>query len=134
MRTRAVSTTIVAACAIVAVAFLLHASLDTAIAPASSVKARPAAVVDLARQVDPFIGTFGNGNVFPGADVPFGMVQWSPDTGPSGITRPGGYFYRDAHITGFPLTHLSGAGCVVFDDFPIMPTLKPITVSPAAGR
>lgn len=114
-------------------AFLLHASFDSAVAPASPIKAHEAPLPDVTDQVDPFIGTFGNGNVFPGADVPFGMVQWSPDTGPSGITRPGGYFYRDAHITGFPVTHLSGAGCVVFDDVPIMPTLKPITVSPAAA-
>ncbi len=83
--------------------------------------------------VNPFIGTFGDGNVFPGADTPFGMVQWSPDTGPSGITRPGGYFYRDAHITGFPLTHLSGAGCVQYDDVPFMPVARSITVSPVSA-
>src|SRR5947209_9274210 len=70
----------------------------------------------LTRYVNPLIGTFGNGNVFPGADLPFGMVQWSPDTAPSGITRPAGYFYRDPIITGFPLTHISGAGCVQYDD------------------
>src|SRR5580704_6229421 len=58
---------------------------------------------------------------FPGADVPFGMVQWSPDT-PS-QNPGGGYEYGDHEITGFSLTHLSGPGCNVFGDFGILPTL-----------
>jgi len=87
-------------------------------------------LLSLARYVNPFIGTVGNGNVFPGADVPLGMVQWSPDTGPVGITRPAGYFFGDSHITGFSLTHLSGAGCVAYGDIPFMPTVRPVTVSP----
>jgi predicted alpha-1,2-mannosidase len=75
----------------------------------------------LAALVDPFIGTSASVNCFPGAVVPFGMIQWSPDT-PS---RPfgGGYEYRDASITGFSLTHLSGPGCPVFGDLPILPTV-----------
>ena len=48
------------------------------------------------------------------------MVQWSPDTTPS-APHSGGYDYRDHHITGFSLTHLSGAGCAVYGDFPFRP-------------
>ena len=77
--------------------------------------------------VDPFVGT-GVGSVatnevgmFPGADVPFGMVQWSPDTSPDRL-QGGGYDYADSKISGFSLTHLSGAGCSVFGDVPILPT------------
>src|ERR1051326_3525946 len=66
-------------------------------------------VSDPASVVNPFIGTSNSADDFPGADVPFGMVQWSPDT-PS---RPdgGGYEFNDSSITGFSLTHLSGPGC-----------------------
>ena len=64
--------------------------------------------------VDPFIGTSrtqigGPIDTFPGADMPFGMMQWSPDT-PS-QNAGGGYEYTDTTITGFSLTHLSGPGC-----------------------
>ncbi|HEY9179948.1 MAG TPA: GH92 family glycosyl hydrolase, partial [Candidatus Baltobacteraceae bacterium] len=74
--------------------------------------------------VDPFVGTSGTKiggpiDTFPGADAPFGMVQWSPDTPaqPAG----GGYDYADRAITGFSLTHLSGPGCSVFGDASILP-------------
>ncbi len=94
---------------------------------------------DLARWVNPFVGTQpggpdhgtggGAGNNFPGADVPFGMVQWSPDT----VTRQhGGYYYQDHRIKGFSLTHLSGAGCSTYQDIPIMPFVGEVTTSPAA--
>jgi predicted alpha-1,2-mannosidase len=78
------------------------------------------AASDPASVVDPFIGTSNAADDFPGADAPFGMVQWSPDT-PS---RPdgGGYEYRDSSITGFSLTHLSGPGCGADGDVPILPT------------
>lgn len=80
--------------------------------------------------VDPFIGTSGTqqgGPIddFPGADVPFGMVQWSPDT-PS-QNAGGGYDYGDHAITGFSLTHLSGPGCNVFGDFAMLPVIGPVT-------
>ena len=77
--------------------------------------------------VNPFIGTtvsYDGTDVvddFPGADVPFGMVQWSPDT-PS-QNAGGGYEYQDKQITGFSLTHLAGPGCSVFGDFGILPTV-----------
>jgi predicted alpha-1,2-mannosidase len=65
--------------------------------------------------VDPFIGTSEGGNTFPGATVPFGMVQWSPDT-----TADGWYQYKDRTIRGFSLTHLSGAGCSIYADVPVL--------------
>ncbi|MCR6482991.1 lectin [Amycolatopsis sp. OK19-0408] len=78
-------------------------------------------VTDPASLVNPFIGTSNAADDFPGADVPFGMLQWSPDT-PS---RPdgGGYEYKDSSITGFSLTHLSGPGCGADGDVPILPTV-----------
>ncbi|OXM61438.1 lectin [Amycolatopsis vastitatis] len=78
-------------------------------------------VTDPASLVNPFIGTSNAADDFPGADVPFGMLQWSPDT-PS---RPdgGGYEYKDSAITGFSLTHLSGPGCGADGDVPILPTV-----------
>lgn len=71
--------------------------------------------------VNPFIGTSNDANDFPGADVPFGMVQWSPDTS----SRPpgGGYEYKDSSITGFSLTHIAGPGCGAAGDVPVLPTV-----------
>jgi predicted alpha-1,2-mannosidase len=76
--------------------------------------------------------TFGGGHNFPGAAAPFGMVQWSPDTTPADRNGRAGYDYRDSHLKGFSLTHLSGAGCSLYGDFPFMPTTEPIDASPAA--
>ena len=77
--------------------------------------------------VDPFIGTAGDGNTFPGASLPFGMIQWSPDTGSDGW-----YFYNKNKIRGFSITHLSGAGCPLYGDFPILPWIGELKASPAA--
>lgn len=87
--------------------------------------------------VDTFVGTSGTPiggpiDTFPGADVPFGMVQWSPDT-PS-QNAGGGYEYSDRAITGFSLTHLSGPGCSVFGDFAILPAIGPIPNDPSTLR
>ncbi len=76
--------------------------------------------------VNPFIGTAKGGNVFPGADYPFGMLQWSPDDS----SIPGGYAYSGNKITGFSLTHFSGRGHFGWQDFPFMPTLEKIGQSP----
>lgn len=78
-------------------------------------------------------GTFGGGHNFPGATVPFGMVQWSPDTTPADRNGRSGYDYRDNHVKGFSLTHLAGAGCSLYGDFPFLPTTAPLNSSPA-GR
>jgi predicted alpha-1,2-mannosidase len=100
----------------------LSAATVLALAGLIPVPASAAALVtDPASLVNPFIGTSNAADDFPGADVPFGMVQWSPDT-PS---RPdgGGYEYKDSSITGFSLTHLSGPGCGADGDVPILPTV-----------
>jgi predicted alpha-1,2-mannosidase len=103
-----------------------------AFAPAASAQAAaPVYVVNPASLVDPIIGTSGAVDDFPGADVPFGMVQWSPDTPsrPSG----GGYEYTDKTVTGFSLTHVSGPGCAASGDIPILPTSGPVGAAPGSA-
>ncbi|HSR38117.1 MAG TPA: hypothetical protein VLL95_04330, partial [Phnomibacter sp.] len=65
---------------------------------------------NLVRYVDPFIGTGGHGHTFPGATMPFGMVQLSPDNGTQGWDWCSGYHYSDSVLAGFSHTHLSGTG------------------------
>ncbi|GGN33492.1 hypothetical protein GCM10012285_04600 [Streptomyces kronopolitis] len=72
--------------------------------------------------VNPFIGTRNDGNTYPGAAVPFGMVQLSPDTG-----HYAGYGWDDDHIRGFSAVHLSGVGCGIGGDLPVLPTTGDIT-------
>ena len=99
--------------------------------------AQTAAGAGLADHVRVFAGTrpghdtFGGGHNFPGAATPFGMVQWSPDTTPADRNGRGGYDYRDSHLKGFSLTHLAGAGCSLYGDFPFLPTTEPLDASPA---
>ena len=69
---------------------------------------------------------------FPGADLPFGMLQWSPDTQPNTAASGGGYSYDDSQISGYSLTHLSGTGCASYGDVPILPTLGAIGANPAS--
>src|SRR4051794_40044411 len=79
-----------------------------------------------AAAVDPLIGTARKaGNTFPGAVVPFGMVQFSPVSADS--ATPAGYTYKDTSVRGFALTRLSGAGCTNGGDLPIMPLTAPFT-------
>jgi predicted alpha-1,2-mannosidase len=87
--------------------------------------------------VDTFVGTSGTQvggpiDTFPGADIPFGMMQWSPDT-PS-QNGGGGYEYTDGQITGFSLTHLSGPGCSVFGDFGILPLAGEVPADPTSAK
>jgi predicted alpha-1,2-mannosidase len=75
--------------------------------------------------VNPFIGTGGHGHTFPGATLPFGMVQVSPDTRIDGSWDGcSGYHYSDATIYGFSHTHLNGTGVSDFGDIMIMPTME----------
>jgi predicted alpha-1,2-mannosidase len=125
---------------VVAVVF----SLNAAIPPARASAPAAPREADLAQYVNPFVGT-GNsplpdylggnasGNTFPGATLPFGMVQFSPDTEQGfGKDERGSYLYHDTAIRGFSLTHLSGPGCPVFGDVPFMPVVGGLAVSPAA--
>ena len=106
--------------------------------PAPGTAPLPAPAADPSALVVPLAGT-GTGPVspgavgeFPGADLPFGMIQWSPDTSPDTVAAGGGYSYPDSHISGFSLTHLSGTGCASYGDVPILPTVGPIGTDPEA--
>ncbi|MFG2502741.1 GH92 family glycosyl hydrolase [Streptomyces sp. NPDC048441] len=96
----------------VAAAALLGGAL--AIPAAQAAPATGGRLTDL---VNPFIGTENEGNTYPGAAVPFGMVQFSPDTG-----HNTGYDHSDTHIRGFSTVHLSGVGCGLGGDLPVLPT------------
>ena len=76
---------------------------------------------DFARWVDPFVGTVGDGNCFPGPCRPFGMAQPSPDTGEK--THCGGYKFTDTTIRCFSQTHLNGTGRPAMGDVGIMPVV-----------
>lgn len=79
---------------------------------------------NFAQHVNPFIGTGGHGHTFPGATVPFGMVQLSPDTRIDGSWDGcGGYHYSDSTIYGFSHTHLNGVGVSDYGDIMLMPTM-----------
>ncbi len=73
--------------------------------------------------VDPFIGTGGHGHTFPGAVLPNGMIQPSPDTRIYEWDACSGYHYTDSTINGFSHTHLSGTGCCDYGDILLMPTV-----------
>lgn len=81
--------------------------------------------------VNPFIGTGGHGHTYPGATVPFGMVQLSPDTRIDGSWDGcSGYHYDDKLIYGFSHTHLNGTGCTDYGDIMLMPTMGEPNLSP----
>jgi predicted alpha-1,2-mannosidase len=117
--------------------------------------AEPDHARDLAAYVNPFVGAKAgeqadsntyDGDTFPGADVPFGMVQWSPDTPlqpkpPAGDgryfarDRDGGYAWEENRLRGFSLTHFNGAGCGgAAGDIPFLPYVGKVTTSPAATQ
>ena len=75
----------------------------------------------LTSYVNPFVGTDGHGHTFPGAIVPFGMIQPSPDTRLEGWDGCSGYHYSDDTIYGFSQTHLSGTGVEDYCDVLLMP-------------
>ncbi|WP_444997530.1 GH92 family glycosyl hydrolase [Aliikangiella sp. IMCC44359] len=98
---------------------------------------------DLTRWVDPMIGTGGDGHTFPGAVVPFGMVQLSPDTASlyRGVDPQAeiykhcaGYHYDDTSITGFSHTHFSGTGHSDLGDLLIMPMIGEIKTTPGTSE
>ena len=92
---------------------------------------RPVSEVDYTQYVNPFIGTDFTGNTYPGAQVPFGMVQLSPDNGLPGWDRIAGYFYPDSTIAGFSHTHLSGTGAGDLYDISFMPVTLPYSEAEA---
>lgn len=124
-----------------AVAVVIVCSLGLLAAPPAAAAAGAEPPSDPTTLVDPFVGTApgapdfhtggGAGNTFPGAARPFGMVQWSPDTTPA-ASMSGGYGWNDSTITGFSVRHLSGPGCAVYGDVPIMPTTRALALARAA--
>jgi len=83
----------------------------------------------ISRYVDPFIGTGGHGHTYPGATVPFGMIQLSPDNGTQGWDWSSGYHISDSVIVGFSHLHLSGTGIGDLADLLFMPTNKRIDLT-----
>lgn len=71
--------------------------------------------------VNPFVGTSGFGNVYPGSQIPFGGIQISPDTDRDYYDAASGYKYNHMTIMGFSLTHLSGTGIPDLGDFLFIP-------------
>ena len=95
---------------------LKRASLLLAVAFSTQVQAQ-----NLTKYIDPMIGTGGHGHTYPGATVPFGMVQLSPDNGDEGWDWCSGYNYSSPAIAGFSHLHLSGTGCGDWTDISVMP-------------
>ncbi len=95
------------------------------------------ASVDPASYVDPLIGSARDGNTWPGAVRPFGMISWSPTSTRGDQTSTGaanGYQYDTTRVRGFSLTHVNGAGCNpgAAGDVPIMPYVGEVDTSPTA--
>lgn len=89
---------------------------------------------DLTAFVNPFIGTGGHGHTYPGASLPFGMMQLSPDTRLEGWDGCSGYHYSDSFIYGFSHTHLSGTGVSDYGDILLMPTREALFNNGSNGR
>ena len=83
--------------------------------------------------VNPMIGTGGHGHTFPGATVPFGMLQVSPDNGVSSWDWCSGYHYSDSIVSGFSHLHLSGTGIGDLADILFMPTNKKLDLTAKAA-
>ncbi|RYE06739.1 MAG: alpha-mannosidase, partial [Hyphomicrobiales bacterium] len=77
-----------------------------------------------------FIGTGGHGHTFPGASLPFGMAQLSPDTNTHGWDACSGYHQKDGSIMGFSHTHLSGTGIGDMLDILVVPTRRELNLEP----
>ncbi|OWP62437.1 sugar hydrolase [Hymenobacter amundsenii] len=101
-------------------------------------------IENLVRYAHPLVGTQRMGHTFPGATVPFGMVQLSPDTDTISYEQNGkynpkvyeycaGYQYEDKTIVGFSHTHFSGTGHSDLGDFLIMPTTGPLQLNPGTA-
>ena len=102
---------------------LAVAAAAAAFVPTAARSASPS----LTQYVDPMIGTSAPGFVNPGAVVPFGMVQNSPDT--TGEFAYAGYLWSDPVIRGFSLVHLSGPGVHKASDIGFMPSVGPVSTS-----
>ncbi|MFC9324554.1 GH92 family glycosyl hydrolase [Kitasatospora sp. NPDC057015] len=124
------------------IARAVSAALLAALGPAGTVAAPvQAADLPLTRYVDPFVGSDDStapdpvpggagGSTYPGAVVPFGGVQFSPDTP---TASPSGYRYSDTSVESFSLTHFDGAGCPNNEDLPLLPVTGALAASPGTS-
>jgi predicted alpha-1,2-mannosidase len=108
---------------------ILYSSCKDSISISTAQKDQP-----LINYVNTFIGTGGHGHTYPGATLPFGMMQLSPDTRLDGWDGCSGYHYSDSYIYGFSHTHLSGTGISDYGDVLLMPTNKQIFNNGADGK
>ena len=83
--------------------------------------------------VNPFIGTSGSGNTYPGAQIPFGGIQISPDTDNDDYDVASGYKYEHKTLMGFSLTHLSGTGIPDLGDFLFRPGIGKLKFVPGSA-
>ena len=89
-----------------------------------------ASAIELTSYVNPFIGTVpGSGNTYPGAQVPFGMITWSPQTLDMSAA---GYNYNTNRMNGFGLVHSSGVGCGATCELPFIPCTGDLARSPVS--
>lgn len=86
----------------------------------------------LTEYVNPLVGTDGYGNVYPGAQIPFGGIQISPDTDAKYYDAAAGYKYNHTSILGFSLTHLSGTGIPDLGDFLFIPGTGEMKLEPGS--
>ena len=109
---------------------LLMTAAATGIAAALPRIALAQGATDPTSLVDPMIGTGGHGHVYPGATVPFGMIQLSPDTDNCRWDACSGYYHDDATLLGFSHTHLSGTGASDMLDLLVVPVIGEPRLSP----
>jgi len=95
----------------------------------STIKKDKESITKLTKYVNPFIGTGGHGHTYPGATVPFGMLQVSPDNGISSWDWCSGYHYSDSITIGFSHLHLSGTGIGDLADIRLMPLNKKVDLA-----
>ena len=101
--------------------YFLHIILWTSLLISHACQVKNEPLDNILDSVNPFIGTGFHGHTFPGATLPFGMVQLSPDTHLDGWDASSGYHYDDHQIFGFSHTHLSGTGIGDLGDIAILP-------------
>ncbi|MDR6786822.1 putative alpha-1,2-mannosidase [Sphingomonas sp. BE138] len=104
---------------------LLATTATVAVTPLPAFAARPARTTP-----NLFVGTGGDGHTYPGATLPFGMVQLSPDTDVARWDTCSGYHHGDGSIMGFSHTHLSGTGIGDMLDVLVVPTRGPVQLQP----
>ena len=121
-----------------------HLPLAFSLLPLLAAAQTPTPAENLVRYAHPLVGTAKMGHTYPGATVPFGAVQLSPDTDTISYEQNGrynpeiyaycaGYQYKDPTIVGFSHTHFSGTGHSDLGDFLVMPTTGPLQLNPGTA-